>query len=169
MLSLIPLISATVTPVVNDRAVYEKSTVVFFVEKIANQKIQPLANSSEKSISVQPSKARISSLLNRLRTLKKWPANWDSEGAKAPVGSAIDDATLFLSLWSSRHVPEVGLTHDGLPLFLVKTGNALGEIIINADSSIDYYFEYDDGRMEGDENLPFDKTIFPSQILASVA
>lgn len=169
MLNLISLVSVTMTPVINERAIYEESTVSFGMDKFVALSSENLPNSSEKSISILPSKAKISSALNRLRTLKRWPENWNAEGAKAPVASAIDDATLLLSLWSSKNVPEVGLTSDGLPLFMVKTENALGEIIVNADGSIDYYFEYEDGRMEGDENLPFDKTILPPQISASVA
>jgi hypothetical protein len=169
MINLIPLISATATPVVNDRAIFDKSTfVVVCVEKFAKQETPVLVSSSEKSISVQPSKAKISSALNRLRTLKNWPDNWDAEGAKAPVKSAIEDATLFLSLWSAKYVPEVALTYDGLPMFVLKTAKSFGEIIINADSSVDYYFEYEDGHIEGDENLPFNKVNLPAEIFASL-
>jgi hypothetical protein len=171
MFNLIPLMSATLTPIVNERAVYDDSSSIrWFYTGQYSQQSSLISNSSKEPISIKPSEAIISSILNRLRTFKNWPENWNAEGAKRPVLSAIDDATLFLSLWSSKYVPEVGLTHDGLPMFSLKTPNALGEIIVNADSSLDYYFEYEDGRSpEGDENIPFNKVSLPEQILASAA
>jgi hypothetical protein len=101
-----------------------------------------LGKTSKEPVEVRPSVDSSSVILNRLRTFKDWTNNWDGEGAASPNLDAIETASNFLSLWSPRKTkPEITLTHDGLPMFVIANSRLFGEIIVNDDNTVDYFFE----------------------------
>ena len=138
---------------------WDNSTVEgsYFIP-IRNEKNEnaALPNTSKEEVQIKPSSSYSSAILNRLRTFASWTENWDGEGAAAPNLVAIDIASKFLSLWLPSSIePEIVLTHDGLPMFVINNGEMIGEIIVNSDKSLDYFFEYADGTMKGDEAVSF--------------
>lgn len=122
-----------------------------------------LPNTSKEEVHIKPSSSSSSVILNRLRTFAGWTENWDGEGAAAPNLEAIDIASKFLSLWlPSKIEPEIVLTHDGLPMFVINNGEMIGEIVVNSNRTLDYFFEYADGSMKGDEAISFETDRKPS-------
>jgi hypothetical protein len=115
-----------------------------------------LGKTSKEPVEVRPSVDNNSVVLNRLRTFKDWTNNWDGEGAASPNLAAIETASNFLSLWSPRKTkPEIALTHDGLPMFVIANSRLFGEIIVNADDTIDYFFEPLNGEPVGEESVQY--------------
>ncbi len=130
--------------------------VYFVPAKAGNQLDAPLDNSSQKPVEVKPSFDNRSVILNRLRTFKGWKKNWDGEGATAPNLNAIDTATNFLSLWSPKRTrPEITLTHDGFPMFVISDASLFGEIIVNGDGTVDYFFEPVLGKQLAEESVQY--------------
>ena len=165
MLDMPPM--PTVAPTVVEHVLqWSNSTVplnYFPLAKNGQELTATLPNSSDKPVRIKPSQSNGSAILNRLRTFASWQENWDGEGAAAPNLNAIDIASNFLSLWSPDKIkPEIVLTHDGLPMFVIDNGKMIGEIIVNPDKTLDYFFEYADGSMKGDEAVPFDVNRKPS-------
>ena len=121
----------------------------YFLPKKAETKLDVAPdNSSGSPVEVKPSVDNGSIILNRLRTFKSWKRNWDGDGAAAPNVDAIETATNFLSLWSPKKArPEITLTHDGYPMFIIATARLFGEIIVNGDNTVDYFFELLDGTL----------------------
>jgi hypothetical protein len=138
---------------------WQNSTVeeVYFMPTKAGKKIDArLDNTSKEPVKVRPSVDNSSVILNRLRTFKGWAKNWDGEGAIAPNLAAIETASNFLSLWAPQKVkPEITLTHDGLPMFVIANPRLFGEIIVNSDSTVDYFFEPESGQPFGEESVQY--------------
>jgi hypothetical protein len=145
---------------------WQNSTVaeVYFVPaKAGNQLDASLDNSSQKPVEVKPSVDNRSVILNRLRTFKGWKRNWDGEGAAAPNLAAIETASNFLSLWSPKKTkPEITLTHDGLPMFVVANSQLFGEIIVNGDDTVDYFFEPLNRDAVGEESVQYKSEVMLS-------
>ena len=157
MLDLPP---STVAPTVVEHVLqWSNSTVGAHYFQMAKSEHKPTAalpNSSDKPIRVEPSASSSSAILNRLRTFASWTVNWDGEGAAAPNLGAIETASNFLSLWSpSKVTPEIVLTHDGLPMFVIEKSGLFGEIIVNGDDTIDYFLEPVGGAPKGAEAVQY--------------
>lgn len=152
----IPTLAA---PAIEHSLPWQNSTVeeVYFVpaKPIMKSDVR-LSNSSKEPVEVRPSVDNSSAILNRLRTFKSWTKNWDGEGAASPNLAAIETASNFLSLWSpGKTKPEIALTHDGLPMFVVANSRLFGEIIVNADDTIDYFFEPLNRDPVGEESVQY--------------
>lgn len=100
--------------------------------------------------------------LNRLRTFRDWPDNWDAEGSKAPDNQVLEFATKVFGLLCLYRVPSVTLSADGLPMF-VYGAPIRGEVVVTSTSTIDYFFA-DDGAPEGD-GVPVDHGALPSELV----
>lgn len=139
------IIETMVPPKVDHTLSWQNFTVeeIYFVPEKAGRKPDVLLdNSSEKPVQIKPSFDNRSAILNRLRTFKGWSKNWDGEGAAAPNLAAIETASNFLSLWSPKKTrPEIALSHHGFPMFVIADARLFGEIIVNSDDTIDYFFE----------------------------
>jgi hypothetical protein len=119
-----------------------------------------LSKTSKDPVEVKPSADNSSVILNRLRTFKGWTKNWDGEGAASPNLAAIETASNFLSLWSPRKTkPEIALTHAGLPMFVIANGRLFGEIIVNDDDTVDYFFEPLNRDPVGEESVQYKSEI----------
>jgi hypothetical protein len=115
-----------------------------------------LGKTSNEPVEVRPSVDNSSAILNRLRTFKGWTKNWDGEGAASPNLAAIETASNFLSLWSPKKTkPEITLSHDGLPMFVIANPRLFGEIIVNADDTVDYFFEPLNRDAVGEESVQY--------------
>ncbi len=138
---------------------WQNSTVgePYFIPKKTSQKIDvPLDNSSKEPVQVKPSADNRSAILNRLRAFRDWKRNWDGEGAAAPNSLAIDAASNFLSLWSPKKTkPEITLTHDGLPMFVISNSQLFAELIVNNDDTVDYFFEPLGAEAFGDQSVHY--------------
>jgi hypothetical protein len=122
-----------------------------------------LGKTSNEPVEVRPSVDNSSVILNRLRTFKGWTKNWDGEGAASPNLAAIETASNFLSLWSPRKTkPEVALTHDGFPMFVVANPRLFGEIIVNDDDTVDYFFEPLNKDPVGEEGVQYKSEVMLS-------
>ncbi len=146
MLFPIPIHIQTLAPPAAVHALsWQNSTVEedYFMPTKAGKKIDArLDNTSKEPVKVRPSVDNSSVILNRLRTFKDWTKNWDGEGAASPNLAAIETASNFLSLWSPKKTkPEITLTHDGLPMFVIANSQLFGEVIVNGDDTVDYFFE----------------------------
>jgi hypothetical protein len=146
-------------PAVEHSLPWQNSTVekVYFIPAKPPVKLDTrLSNSSKEPVEVRPSVDNSSAILNRLRTFKGWTKNWDGEGAASPNLAAIETASKFLSLWSPKRTkPEITLTHDGLPMFVIADFRLFGEIIVNSDDTIDYFFEPLSKEPIGDEAVQY--------------
>lgn len=155
---LIP-IQTFVPPAAVHTLLWQNSTVeqVYFMPPTAGKKLDTrLNNTSKEPVEVRPSVDNSSVILNRLRTFKGWTKNWDGEGAASPNLAAIETASNFLSLWSPRKTkPEITLTHDGLPMFVITNSRLFGEIIVNGDDTVDYFFEPLNQELIGEEAVQY--------------
>lgn len=146
-------------PAIEHSLPWRNTTVgeVYFVPSKPTMKSDAcLSNSSKEPVEVKPSVDNSSVVLNRLRTFKGWTKNWDGEGAAAPNLAAIETASNFLSLWSPRKTrPEITLTHDGLPMFVIANSRLFGEIIVNGDDTVDYFFEPLNQEYIGEEAVQY--------------
>jgi hypothetical protein len=153
-------IQTVVPPATVHTLSWQNSTVeeVYFVPPNTRKKLDArLGNTSKELVEVIPSIDHNSVILNRLRTFKGWTKNWDGEGAASPNLAAIETASNFLSLWSPRKTkPEITLTHDGLPMFVISNSRLFGEIIVNGDSTVDYFFEPLDQELIGEEAVQYE-------------
>ena len=50
-------------------------------------------------------------------------------------------------------------------MFVINNRKMIGEIIVNKNKTLDYFFEYADGSMKGDEAVSFEADIKPSLLL----
>lgn len=152
-------IQTVVPPAVVHTLLWRNSTVeeVYFMPPKAGKKLDTrLNNTSKEPVEVRPSVDNSSVILNRLRTFKGWAKNWDGEGAASPNLAAIETASNFLSLWSPRKTkPEITLTHDGLPMFVITNSRLFGEIIVNGDDTVDYFFEPLNQKHIGEEAVQY--------------
>jgi hypothetical protein len=152
----IPTLAA---PAIEHSLPWRNSTVeefYFVPAKPTKKSDAPLSNSSKEPLEVKPSVDNSSVILNRLRTFKGWTKNWDGEGAASPNLAAIESASNFLSLWSPKKTkPEITLTHDGLPMFVIANPRLFGEIIVNADDTVDYFFEPLSRDAVGEESVQY--------------
>jgi len=83
--------------------------------------------------------------LDRLRSFKSWPANWDAEGAPKPDADTIDAATNLLALLNAIGVlPAVQLNAEAQPLFTFHSAGIDGEVTVTSPSTLDFYFHGDD-------------------------
>lgn len=146
-------------PAIEHSLPWQNTTVeeVYFMPPKAGKKLDTrLNNTSKEPVEVRPSVDNSSVILNRLRTFKGWAKNWDGEGAASPNLAAIETASNFLSLWSPRKTkPEITLTHDGLPMFVIANSRLFAEIIVNGDSTVDYFFEPESGQNFGEESVQY--------------
>jgi hypothetical protein len=153
------LIPTLVTPPVDHQFAWQNFTVaeIYFAPgKVLDRRSAAPDNTTQKPVEVKPSLDSGSAILNRLRTFRGWEKNWDGEGAAAPNAAAIETASNFLSLWSPRKTrPEIMLTHDGLPMFVISDSRLFGEIIVNSDETIDYFFEPSKSKPIGDEAVRY--------------
>jgi hypothetical protein len=124
--------------------------------KAEKKPIISLGKTSKEPVEVKPSVDNNSVILNRLRTFKDWKRNWDGEGAASPNLAAIETASNFLSMWTPKKTkPEITLTHDGLPMFVIADSSLFGEIIVNGDDTVDYFFEPLSGEPIGEEAVQY--------------
>lgn len=138
---------------------WENSTVknnYFTPVKVIQNVDVPLVNSSKVPVEVKPSVDNKSAILNRLRTFKSWGKNWDGEGAATPNLLAIETASNFLSVWSPKKAkPEITLTSDGYPMFVIANSRLFGEIIVNGNGTVDYFFEPLGRELIGEESVQY--------------
>jgi hypothetical protein len=111
--------------------------------------------------------------LDRLRLFQTWGANWDAEGASAPNIEALEVAQDLLSLLPNsdgKTALKVTMDPEGLPFFFLTREHDSGEISINEDFTIDYFFDLEDGTIVScGFGLPFDRRSLPEELNAFLA
>jgi hypothetical protein len=129
-----------------------------------------VASSTEYKVDIHRTPSEIDLTLARLRQFQTWGPNWNAEGASTPNLAAIDVATDLLSLianYSSKARIRAAMCPEGLPVFFVTRESDSGEISVNEDGTIDFYFDRHDGSIvASDYDLDFNRSKLPQSLIS---
>jgi hypothetical protein len=79
--------------------------------------------------------------IGEIRSWTLLHANWDGEGARAPVGASLREAVAFVRLLENLPVPEPMLFGSGRAGLYWNDGDTYADLEFTGDSRVTYYIE----------------------------